>query len=343
MRIRSADIPQADRIESMVLATAAIANGARTDIQIANAVPGIVGDARQGRYYRKAAQILGFVTNQRNNAQITPLGNQLVRNPATGNPVLLAAVLKLNLYQKLIPFLELHPEGLTRNEILTYLESIADENIGATMLPRRISSIIAWIKTLGLLIEANGRFSLSRAIIPSLPVIEFKDIAQPLIPVLGSLDEYQAVAAKMSGAAEVITFYKDLAKQERANVAHTHLVNLVADRIRKAGGVPKSNSIIDLATKIENDFIFEMKSLTTTNCRSQIRKGISQLYEYRYLESNPSAQLVLVLEAPVDTKTEWMLQYLESDRGISVVWDGNDNLYGSVATRSKMPFLDIIV
>ena len=64
MRIQSNDLPQADRIESVILATVAIANGATTDIEIANQVPGIEGDARQGRYYRRAAEILGFITNK---------------------------------------------------------------------------------------------------------------------------------------------------------------------------------------------------------------------------------------------------------------------------------------
>src|SRR4051812_2835917 len=125
MRIQSKDLPQADRIESVVLATAAVANGASTDLEIANQVHGIEGDDRQGRYYRRAAEILGFITNNHNNAQITAKGIEIASNPILTNPTLLASVLNLNLYQKLIPFLELHPEGLTRQQIINYLESIA--------------------------------------------------------------------------------------------------------------------------------------------------------------------------------------------------------------------------
>ena len=100
MRIQSNDLPQADRIESVVLATVAIANGANTDIAIANQVPGIEGDDRQGRYYRRAAEILGFITNNRNNAQITQKGQEVANNPVLTNPTLLASVINLNLYQK---------------------------------------------------------------------------------------------------------------------------------------------------------------------------------------------------------------------------------------------------
>src|SRR5687767_11238470 len=114
MRIQSKDIPQADRIESVVAATVAIANGARTDIQIANQVPGIEGDDRQGRYYRKAAEILGFITNERNNARITERGHLISANPVLTNPTLIASVLNLNLYQKLLPYFEQNPQGLMR-------------------------------------------------------------------------------------------------------------------------------------------------------------------------------------------------------------------------------------
>ena len=53
MRIQSNDLPQADRIESVIAATVAVSRGARTDIEIANQIPRLEGDDRQGRYYRK--------------------------------------------------------------------------------------------------------------------------------------------------------------------------------------------------------------------------------------------------------------------------------------------------
>ena len=103
MRIQSNDLPQADRIESVVAATFAIASGASTDCEIANQVPGIEGDDRQGRYYRRAAEILGFISNTRHNASITPKGQLIANNPTLTNPTLIASVLNLNLYQKLLP------------------------------------------------------------------------------------------------------------------------------------------------------------------------------------------------------------------------------------------------
>lgn len=342
MRIQSNDLPQADRIESVILATVAIANGATTDIEIANQVPGIEGDDRQGRYYRRAAEILGFITNTRNNAQITPKGQQVADNPLLTNPTLLASVINLNLYQKLLPFIELNPQGLTRQEIIDYLQSIAVANIGPSMIPRRISTIISWIRTLGIIEQIGDRYRIANAIIPSMPVIDMKDIQQPILPTTGALQEYQTVEQRISNANEIITVYKNQARLERANNAHRTLVNLVADRVRGAGGIPKANQFIDLATTLEQDFIFEMKSTTAGNVNAQVRKGISQLYEYRYLENKPDANLILVIENPLTHDESWMLDYMETDRNIHLVWDGDGNLYGSQNTRDQLGFLNLL-
>jgi len=55
------------------------------------------------------------------------------------------------------------------------------------------------------------------------------------------------------------------------------MVYKIGSRLRIAGGIPKANQFIDLATTIERDYIFEMKSTTAGNVNAQVRKGISQL------------------------------------------------------------------
>ncbi|MCU0433342.1 MAG: hypothetical protein MUC87_07820 [Bacteroidia bacterium] len=341
MRIQSNDIPQADRIESVLAATFAVANGATTDIDIANQVPGIEGDSRQGRYYRRAAEILGFLTNNRNNASITSKGLLIADNPTLSNPILLESVLNLNLYQKLLPYLELHPTGLSRQQIINYLELISEQNIGSSMIPRRISTILAWIRTLGIIEYVNDQYRISKDIIPNIPLIHLNDIEQPVLPRRGNLEEYEVVERRIKSAQETIIIYKNQAKLDRANQTHTQLVNLVAEKIRMAGGIPKSNQFIDVAATLEQDFIFEMKSTTEKNVKAQIRKGISQLYEYRYLENKPHANLVLVVEKPLINDNNWMIDYLEVDRNIHIIWDGDGNLYGTERTRELLGFLSL--
>ncbi len=342
MRIQSNDLPQADLIESVIAATIAVANGAVTDIEIANNVPGIEGDDRQGRYYRKASEILGFITNQRNNANITDKGKLIAANPSLTNPVLIASVLNLNLYQKLLPYFELHPEGLTRDQIMTYLQSISDPNMGSSMIPRRISTIISWIRTLGIIQQTEELYRLSNLIIPSLPLISLNDIEQPILPSTGDLHEYEIVERRIANAKDIIAVYKNQAHMDRANAAHNSLVNLVANRIKMAGGIPKYNQFIDLATTLKNDYIFEMKSTTDKNTKAQVRKGLSQLYEYRYIQNKPDAKLVLVVESPLVGENAWLIDYLETDRDIHIVWDGNNSLFGTDRTRKELGFLKLL-
>lgn len=339
-RITSRDLPQADRLESVLLTVIAVNNGARTDIEIANRIPGIEGDDRQGRYYRNAAEMLGVISNHRNNATLTQKGIMLLDDPTLANPLFIASVLNLEVYQKLLPFMELHSEGLTRQDIQEYLQSISDQGIGPTMIPRRISTIIAWPRTLGFLYETeSGRLQIQNNLSRDIPVFEIQDNDQPLLPVTGDLSEYQEIEQRTSRAQQEISYLKDQAKLERANNAHIALVNLVSQRIRQSGGIPKSNQLIDLAVRLDQDYIFEMKSTTDDNVRSQVRKGMSQLYEYRYLQNRPNAQLILVIEKPLGATHSWMLDYIETDRVINLVWDGNDELYGSERTRNQLEFL----
>jgi hypothetical protein len=342
-RITSSDLPQADRLESVLLAVLAVGNGARADIEIANRIPGIEGDARQGRYYRNAAEMLGFISNQRNNATLTPKGNELLNNPTFTNPLFIASVLNLEVYQKLLPFMELHPQGLTRQEIENYLKSIADPEIGSTMIPRRISTILAWPRALGFLRQNNNeRLQIQNNLSSDLPVFEIHDDNQPLLPVTGNLTEYQEIERRTSRNQLEIAYFKDQAKLERASNAHISLVNLVSQRIRQNGGIPKSNQLIDLAVRFNHDYIFEMKSTNDKNVRSQVRKGMSQLYEYRYVQNKPDAKLILVVERPLSVSHSWMLDYLETDRAINLVWDGNNELYGSERTRNELGFLGLL-
>jgi len=340
-QITSADLPQADRLESVLLAVIAVANGAKTDIEIANNIPGIIGDDRQGRYYRNAAELLGFISNNKNHASLTHKGQELIKNPVLTNSFFIASVLNLDIYQKLLPYLELNPQGRTRKELVAYISSIAT-SVASETINRRMSSVLAWPEKLGFLIENNKSFQVKNNLRIDIPTFNIQDIDQPILPMTGDLKEFQAIVIKNQKAKEEIVILKDQVKVERANIVHSTLVNLVANRISQYGGIPKSNQLIDLAVSVQKDYIFEIKSLTGENIRNQVRKGIGQLYEYRYLQNKPSATLVLVVENPLDSNHSWMLDYLETDRGIHLVWDGNSQLYGSEKTRQELEFLNLL-
>jgi hypothetical protein len=110
--------------------------------------------------------------------------------------------------------------------------------------------------------------------------------------------------------------YIDLVARERANQSHFLLEELAARAIRSLGLAPKYNEHIDMYFVTPHGTVLaEVKSCDIGNIHSQIRKGISQLFEYRYvyrkiLGRNPL--LVLIIEAePIGSKS-WLIGYLQS-------------------------------
>ncbi|MFN9115096.1 MAG: hypothetical protein ACK5XN_33980, partial [Bacteroidota bacterium] len=253
-------------------------------------------------------------------------------------------VLNSRIFQRIIPYLESkESSGVSRSEFETFLITTADFG-ASSMAPRRISTIISWLVDLGIIQVTNSRYILSNQTINQrLENIEFDNSDEPLLPNPNDLNEYNTVQQRSSSAREAIITYRDTAALERADNAHRRLVNLASERIRNVGALPKYNQLIDLATHIDgNDFIFEMKSTTTSNEKAQMRAGLSQLYEYRFLQNKPSAKLILVIENPLSTKEQWRQNYLEQDRDVYLVWDGNDELYGNERTRNELNFLGLI-
>lgn len=343
MRIPSDEIPQADVITDVIRTVICISQGGSSFQDIATAINKV---ERQGRYYRKAAEIIGLVsTPSRNHSVLTDLGREFIRTGSTlNNPIFLQAVLSSRIFQRLVPYLELNSvNGVTREEIVDFIISVADLG-GDSMAPRRFSSVVAWLEELNVIERRGERFYLSVPVINNaVQILNFNNVDEPILPRTTNLQEYQTVEMRAAKAVETIVTYRDLAATDRADNAHRRLVNLVAQRIRATGSIPRYNQLIDLATRHNNeDFIFEMKSITQVNSKTQVRNGLSQLYEYKYLQNLPHSNLVLVIETPLPGETQWMVEYLESDRNVNIIWDGNDQLYGTAETRARLGFLGLL-
>jgi hypothetical protein len=172
--------------------------------------------------------------------------------------------------------------------------------------------------------ERNGRLSLRGGLPAGVDIVEYEAQDEPLFPKSYSLTEYNNVARKAKEASGYISVLIDDAARERANDAHRMLTNLVAKKIRGAGFLPKNNRYVDLSAVVEDDlYLFEMKSTTTVNVHSQIRRAISQLYEYRYLQQVPAAKLVVVIENPPPPEKKWIVDYMVKDRRLLIAWDGD--------------------
>jgi len=336
MTIPSADIPQADEFQDVVLAAEAVQQSETTFQGIAKYINKV---QRQGRYYRRAAEILGLIKNYRNHSVLTDFGETFFKAPLHDRTsMLLQAVLETALFQRMLPFFEMHPEGVTRGMLQTFMSGVT-EPVGESMMPRRVTTVLNWLRAVNLLVERGDRYHLSREIINSVPLIDYR-ITEPLLPEPRNLDVYLEVEQRASKAAASIQVLKDQASVERANQAHITLVNLVASKLRSVGCIPRCNQLVDLAARYDDiPYIFEMKSITAKNVRSQIRSGLSQLYEYRYLQCLKNAILVLVIESPLSQEYMWLLDYLEQDRKIRLLWDGDDELYASAETKAALSFL----
>lgn len=335
MKIQSKEIPQADILDDVVKVVFAVSKGAKTFQEIAKVIQKV---GRQGRYYRLAAELLGFIENHQNSASLTSLGNLLIRSKSEEREaILLVSILNSRMIQRLLPFLETEKET-SRSKFDSFIKEVT-EPVGATMIPRRSLTIINWLRRVGMVTEKEGKISLNK--LPSIvQFVEFKDDTEPLLPKTFDLTEYKQASERIKKIGSY-TILVDEAKKERAVKKHEWLTYLVAKRIKDAGSIPRRNKFIDLATQHDGlSFIFEIKSSTEDNVHSQIRKGISQLYEYKYIQNVDNAELVLVIENKPLNKQEWLIDYLLNNRNISIIWDNkNDNLFCPRSLEAKLDFL----
>lgn len=65
------------------------------------------------------------------------------------------------------------------------------------MLPRRIMTILSWLRSLNVIENRNHRYYSTNAFTANLPVVEIENVEQPMLPRSGSLDEYQVVQERV--------------------------------------------------------------------------------------------------------------------------------------------------
>ncbi|GAM73245.1 hypothetical protein JCM19241_2700 [Vibrio ishigakensis] len=133
-------------------------------------------------------------------------------------------------------------------------------------------------------------------------------------------------------------------RRQRANLNHKILLEKLHDHIQERGGNPLENEHIDLFVELptKDKFIFEVKSITSNNLLSQTRKGISQLYEYRYRYQNVIGYDVkLFLVYPHEPQSiPWLQEYLCEDRGVGIIWfDKNNQIQYSAHCETMMQSL----
>ena len=337
MKIPSSLVPQADRLDEVLRAVEAVGRGAITFQDIARALGKV---ERQGRYYRLAAEILGFLNNSANHAVLTDSGRLLLgASAAEKKSIIRHAVLSMPLVHRLIPFFEARlPGGISRTSLVRFLSEIADLG-GDSMAPRRISTVTSWLVDSGVAEIKGDTMRLNPAAFAE-HVVTFTKDDEPLFPKAYKLEDYDEAERRIKTRSGLTTVLVDETTKERAEASHSRLIHMMAERIRGLGAVPKANRLIDLSAQVDDSiYLFEMKSTTEDNARSQVRRGLSQLYEYRFVQDIPKAKLVLVIEKQLPGPLQWLVEYLQKDRNIFLVWDGSDNFFASKEVAKALPFL----
>lgn len=119
-------------------------------------------------------------------------------------------------------------------------------------------------------------------------------------------------------------------KRQRSNLQHKILMSYLDEHLRLLGATPLENEHIDMYADVPNrgSYLFEVKSLSPENLLSQTRKGLSQLYEYRYRYlQDISKEVTLCLVFPSQPKEiDWLEDYLCNDRDLAIMWFDNNSL-----------------
>lgn len=317
--ITTADFPQADRLNQVGLVAEAISKGHHTDDGIEHYI-GLDSGGRQGRYYRRAAVVLGLIANDQNFSILTTLGQEyaMLATEAARTDFLARCLVDTPVFHRALQYiLTVSPNEMQLKawfrQFYPGLNGTAD---------RRFSTFMNYLRDARLVDYAMGVYKLSKfsgSVTKQLQIPGKNSIGskKPLIP---STPPGQPPAATAKG---IIQIDVDSQKLERANQTHWKLIDAKSSFLSDRGLVPHEHIQIDLFCENNEDFIFyEMKSINDqgTNLLSQLRKAVSQLYEYRFIYDQPSARLCIVTNQGVTSKDEWLLNYLAKDRAIAYEW-----------------------
>lgn len=155
MKIPISEVPQADELRKVIMTVEAVYYDNNTFKKIADYV-GFT--ERQGRYYRLAAIILGFLENDNNNAILTYEGRTIVGLNSNDQMIFLRSILRSNiLFQHILYEIGIRDEGISKPELLDFLLNIID---GAEeTIKRRYNTVVSWLLDTELILQGLRRNS----------------------------------------------------------------------------------------------------------------------------------------------------------------------------------------
>ncbi|MAG36673.1 MAG: hypothetical protein CL878_10600 [Dehalococcoidia bacterium] len=122
------------------------------------------------------------------------------------------------------------------------------------------------------------------------------------------------------------------AKVERANTQHERALRVLVEFLEAHRYTVERSRLVDAFCHLKTGpAIFEVKSITRANERTQCRHALSQLYEYRYIHKISNASLWIVLSD--QPRQGWIADYLLRDRGLELIWIKDGAIGGPSQSR----------
>jgi len=143
----------------------------------------------------------------------------------------------------------------------------------------------------------------------------------------------RTTSGKKSTTAEI-----DLVARERGSNSHYMLEEILVELAKQEKLLPKYNQNMDIYFETEQGTVLaEIKSCTDTNFHSQFRKGISQLFEYRFLYRDllgSKVTMLLLMETAPPSEKLWLVDYANS-LGVTLAW--KDARARAIVTKDSPP------
>ena len=158
-------------------------------------------------------------------------------------------------------------------------------------------------------------------------------VTSPPLPSPRSTDRVSQAEAAPHRRARSPMSDEQRGKVASATVIHGETLRTLSTYLADAGHVVESNQFVDLFCRLKSGpALFEVKSITAANALHQVRAALAQLYEYRFRHQVGGASLWVVLsqEPTVDA---WLVDYLETDRDVRVLWVVGGRLAGPSIDR----------
>lgn len=312
--VDTSDFPQADRLEQVGKVAIAVAKGNRSDDEIEDFI-GLGSAGRQGRYYRRAAEILGLITTSQNYSSLTALGKEFasISSSTARSDFLAQCLLETPVFRAALDYI--FAKKPSEAQLRAWFRNFYPGE--SSTAGRRYSTFRNYLFECGLIKYVGHQITVSKY---SGAVTKQK--ISSVEQLRGKSVHQKAVKPPEAWSGQTISYDIDSQKMERANQTHWNLITAKSAFLDHRGFPAFENEHIDLYTHSENGdiLLYEMKSIFENNLIAQIRKAIAQLYEYRFVFSAPNANLCIVTNAPIPKTDTWLLDYLGKDRNIAYEW-----------------------